>query len=237
MEKPKEILAIIPARAGSKRLPKKNTRLLNGIPLINYSLDAASKSKYITKIVVLTDDQEVAKRAIDHNSEIEIIEEPEELTKDHVPAIKFIKYTIDYLKKEKNYNPDIIIVLQATTPLRKGEHIDEGIKLLISTKADSVVGVREVSEPPEWMYSIKDQNKLKKITKEIAQNFQQSKKLYILNGAFYGFTPTSFKKFDTYLFGGDIRGYIMDLESSIDIDKRLDFQIAETVIKDRSKNR
>lgn len=228
----KEVLAIIPARGGSKRVLKKNTKLLAGKPLIDYTLETALNSKYVTRSVLMTDDPACIERSNRFQKQ-EVLYEPPELATDNVPAIKYVGHALKVLTGEL-YRPDAIVVLQPTSPLRTKRHIDEGLELLFNTKADSVVGVKPISEPPEWMYQLKDQEKLEKRIEGNAQNSQQAKKLFILNGAFYGFTPESFQKFDTYLFGGDIRGYVMSQEDSIDIDEEIDFLVAESILKSRN---
>jgi CMP-N,N'-diacetyllegionaminic acid synthase len=123
MYKEKSFLAIIPARGGSKRLPNKNILNLAGKPLIEWSIDAALKSKYIDKVVVSSDDENILKIAKD---KCDIIKRPKELATDTASSIDVIKHVLDNLEKKYDY----IVLLQPTSPLRNEKHIDEAIEFL-----------------------------------------------------------------------------------------------------------
>ena len=148
-----EIIALIPARGGSKGIPKKNIKNLRGKPLISYSIGSAKKTKYINKVVVSTEDKEIAE--ISREYDAEIIERPEELAEDESSTIDTILHALEVLRAE-NYNPDIIILLQPTSPLRNAEDIDSAIELFLNSDCESVVSVCEVEHPPHWCFEIEE---------------------------------------------------------------------------------
>ena len=131
-----EILALIPARSGSKRLPNKNNMLFKGTPMITLPIEQARDSKYITRTVVVTDDSVSASIARQYHCEI--INEPQYLAKDDVAMKEVVKWTLEHLQKYESYKPYYFILLQPSSPLRTVEDIDSAIKLMIDKDADSV---------------------------------------------------------------------------------------------------
>ena len=159
MIKNKKIIAIIPARGGSKGVPRKNIKLLNGKPLISYSIRAALKSKFIDRVIVSTDDKEIAEIAKRYKAEVPYLR-PAELAQDTSPTLPVLQHAVKYLEEKENYKTDLIVLLQPTTPLILASDIDSAIKQLIKTKTNSCVSICEISERPEWMYIFKG-NKIK----------------------------------------------------------------------------
>jgi CMP-N-acetylneuraminic acid synthetase len=141
--------AIIPARGGSKDIPKKNIKPLRGKPLITYTIDYAKKSRCINKVVVSTEDEEIAE--ISRKYGAEVMERPENLAKGESPTIDVIFHVLKILKM-KNYNPDIVVLLQPTSPLRSAKDIDNAIKLFLDSDCESVVSVYAVKHPPYWSF-------------------------------------------------------------------------------------
>ena len=133
------IIAIIPARGGSKGIPRKNIRLLAGKPLIAYSIETALKSKYINRVVVSTEDDEIAEISKKYGAEV--IERPEELATDSAPTEPVIEHVLERLKEQEYYKPDLIILLQPTSPLRTGKHIDEALDMFSKGHFNSVLSV------------------------------------------------------------------------------------------------
>ena len=127
------ILAIIPARGGSKGIPHKNIQNLAGKPLIAYTIIAAKKSKLIDKIVVSTDDKKIAKISEACGIEVPFLR-PKNISKDNSSTIEVVKHTLEFLRTNQDYIPDMIIVLQPTSPLRTTRLIDNAIKILRRTK-------------------------------------------------------------------------------------------------------
>lgn len=143
MYRSKTYLAIIPARGGSKRLPKKNLLKFHNKPLIAWSIEAGVKSKYIDKVIVSSDNDKILNVSKDYGSNI--IKRPKKFSNDKSKIFHTIKHVLD---REKKY--DYVVLLQPTSPLRNYKHIDEAIKFLNTKKADAIISVREVNHNPLW---------------------------------------------------------------------------------------
>jgi len=226
------ILAIIPARGGSKGTPRKNVRLLCGKPLIAYTIEAALSSKLIDRVVVSTEDEEIAKVSKKYGAEV--LERPEELAQDDTPSLPVYQHAIRYLEEVKDYHPEIIVVLQPTSPLRIVEDIDRAIEEFLEAKYDSIASVCEVEHPPQWMYTLAG-NRLKPVIKDAEKvvRRQDAPKVYRLNGAVYVTSRDIIMK-ENRVLGRDTKAYIMPLERSIDIDTELDFKLAELLMRERN---
>lgn len=223
------ILAIIPARGGSKRLPKKNILEINGKPLISYTIEASLKSKYITKTIVTSDDDEILNIAQHYGSEI--IKRPAELASDTATSFDAIEHTI--LNQKKSY--DYIILLQPTSPLRTSKHINEAIELLIEKNADAVISTCEVGHPVQWNIKLKKDLDMSEFIQNIdTKRSQEQEKHYRLNGAIYIANVHKLLKEKSFFFKENIYTYIMPKANSIDIDDKIDFLIAEVIIKENS---
>ena len=221
----KTFLAIIPARGGSKRLPRKNVLDLCGKPLIAYTIEAALKSKYIDKVIVSSDDEEILN--ISKKNEADIIKRPIDLANDTATTFDTIKHTIDNFEKY-----DYIVLLQPTSPLRNEKHIDEAIQLLEEKNADSIISVCEMDHSPLWSNTLpKDGNMSNFLKDEILNKRSQDlEKYYRLNGAIYICKTDLLLKEKSFFLKENIFAYIMDRRSSVDIDEKIDFLIAEIVI-------
>jgi CMP-N,N'-diacetyllegionaminic acid synthase len=138
-----EILGLLPARGGSKSIPRKSIALLAGKPLLAYTCEAAKTSRYDLRLVLNTDDDAIATIGHKYGIEVPFIR-PANLAQDETPMIDVLMHSIKWFKAHENYSPDIVVLLQPTSPLRRAEHIDAGIDLLFETGADTVVSVIEV---------------------------------------------------------------------------------------------
>lgn len=223
-----KIVAIIPARGGSKGIPKKNIKLLDGKPLISYTIEHAKKSKYINKVVVSTEDGEIAEISKKYGAEV--IKRPEELAKDESPTIDAIFHVLEVLKSEK-YSPDIVILLQPTSPLRTAEDIDNAMELFSNSDCESVVSVCGVEHPPHWSSKI-EKGYLKPLfgEKNLGMRRQDFNNVYMANGAVYISTPQMLYKYNGF-HCDCTTPYIMPIERSIDIDNAIDFMLSELVMK------
>ena len=223
-----EILAIIPARGGSKGLPRKNIRLLNGKPLIAYTIEEAKKSKYISRVIVSTEDDEIAK--VSNKYGAEIIKRPLELAKDDTPTVDVVLHVLDVLKVQ-SVKPDIVVLLQPTSPLRTSQDIDNAIKLFIENNCESVVSACEIEHSPYWSFKIED-GYLKPVFGEsyLKKRRQELPKVYMPNGAIYITTPDILRKYRSFYCKKTLP-YIMPPEKSIDIDNELDFLLAELLVQ------
>ena len=222
----KSILAIIPARGGSKGLPCKNILPLVDIPLIVWSIEAARESKYIDKFIISTDDQKIAEVSKKYGALVPFIR-PAELSTDSANLNDVILHSLDEIKDSY----DIIIVLQPTSPLRQAKDIDQGLDFMMDKKALSAVSVCKSHKPVEWNYHIKKNGiivpiSLPKIDSTNRQRFQTT---YIPNGALYMININYFKKVKSF-YTDLTYGYIMPPERSIDIDTELEFFIAKAMI-------
>lgn len=221
----KTFLAIIPARGGSKRLPRKNILDLCGKPLISYSIEAGLKSKYISKVVVTSDDKEILE--ISRELGVTIIDRPLELANDTATTFDAIEHTI---KNIEHY--DYIILLQPTSPLRNENHIDEAIELLEIKNANAVVSVCEMEHSPLWSNTLPEDSNMNNFLREEVLNkrSQDLEKYYRLNGAIYICKTDELLRNKSLFLKDNIFAYKMDKKYSIDIDDKLDFLIAQNLM-------
>ena len=226
MYKNKTFLAVIPARGGSKRLPRKNVLDLNGKPLISWSIEAGLKSKYIDNVIVSSDDEEILEVSNIFNANT--IKRPDILASDSATTFDALKHVIENVKKY-----DYIILLQATSPLRNETHIDEAIELMMLKDADAVVSVCEMDHSPLWSNTLDDSLTMKNFLKDEVLNkrSQDLDKYFRLNGAIYICNIEKFLQEKSIFLKDNIFAYKMNRESSIDIDEKIDFQMAEFLQK------
>lgn len=233
----KKIVAIIPARGGSKGVPLKNIKLLGGKPLITWTICEASKSNYIDKIIVTTDSLEIAEICENVGAEVPFIR-PKKLALDDTPSSDVILHSLDWLAKNEKIEYDLFILLQPTSPFRKSEQIDNALDLFILNHTkDCLISVREVDENPYWMKIIDDKYFLKNFIKQNNNHTrrQDLPKIYITNGAIYIMNISDFLLHGSFNTDKTMP-FIMDQESSIDIDTEIDFKLAELIIKEKKKN-
>ena len=223
----KTFLSIIPARGGSKRLPRKNVLDLAGKPLIAWSIEAGLQSKYIDKVIVTSDVDEIL--AISKEFGSETIKRPEELASDTATSFAAIKHTIENIDRF-----DYIVLLQPTSPLRMAQQIDEAIKLLESKKADAVVSVCEMDHNPLWSNILPDDGNMNSFIRDEVKNkrSQDLKKYYRLNGAIYICKTDKLLDEKSFFIKDNIFAYYMDRKSSVDIDEQIDFKLAECLINE-----
>ena len=209
-----EILAIIPARGGSKGIPFKNIIKIEKKPLLYYTVNAALKSKLITRTIVSTDNEKISKIAKFYGSEV--IKRPEKLSDDKIGLEPAINHVLDSLKEQENYVPKLIIILQNTSPLRNSYHIDGALKLLIKNKFDSVLsGFSYYSFL--WNYKKNDSVKSVSYDPKKRPNHQNMKEQLYENGALFASTLDAFKRSNCRI-SGKIGFYKMPIELSYNID-------------------
>ena len=227
MYKNKTFLAIIPARGESKRLPKKNILSLNNKPLIAWSIEAGLKSKYIDKVIVTSDNDEIISIAQKFGSNT--IKRPIELANDTSTTFEAIKHTMDNIDNKYDY----VILLQPTSPLRDEQHIDQAIELLKHKNADAIISVCEMDHSPLWSNTLpKDENMSNFLNKEILNKRSQDLELYYrVNGAIYICETNKLLEEKSLFIKENLYAYKMDRKSSIDIDEEIDFKIAESILK------
>ncbi len=228
MLKGKKVLAIIPARKGSKRLPNKNILDLNGKPLIAWTIEAAKESRYIDRIIVSTDSGVIAGISKKFGAEVPFIR-PKELAGDTASSIDVIIHVINSLK-DMGETFDYLILLQPTSPLRIAQDIDKAFEMLNnSTKA--IVSVCETEHPPLWSNTLPDDLSMKDFIRPEMRNIrsQDLPKYYRLNGAIYIADVNYLINCHGFL-GQHTKAFIMPQERSIDIDDEIDFILCKVIV-------
>ena len=233
-KKSNRIIAIIPARGGSKGVPRKNIRILGGKPLIAHTIETAQKSSLIERVFVTTDDEEIAPVARLYGAEVPFLR-PKELAEDDTPADPVLKHCLEYLLKHENLIPEIIVWLEPPTPFRTVAEVDEAIKLFQSDlEADSLRAVCLPRQNPFKMWTIDGKYLKPLITTENGVVFhsgprQKTKTVYWQNGSIFLLRHSSFKRFGNF-YGEKILPFVVESEKSIDIDTEEDFRLAEYYI-------
>ncbi|WP_419875566.1 cytidylyltransferase domain-containing protein [Candidatus Pristimantibacillus sp. PTI5] len=225
----KKILALIPARGGSKGIPRKNIRVVQDKPLIAWTIDEARKSKYIDRVVLSSEDEEIIKVAAEWGCDIPFVR-PLHLAEDDTPGIDPVLHAMDQLPEY-----DFVVLLQPTSPLRSVEDIDGAIEYCFSKKALCCVSVCESSETPYWMYKVIDGNLQPLISNNEIKYVrrQDLPPIYILNGAIYIADCNWLKESKSFLADESI-AYVMDSTRSLDIDNEIDFVLLEHYLSLRS---
>ena len=230
-----KILAIIPARGGSKGIPDKNMRKIAGKPLIEYTINAAKSSKLINKIIVSTDSKKIANFSKSKGIEVPFLR-PNNLSKSNSSTIDVINHTINFLKKYENYIPDVITILQPTSPLRTVNILDKSIKLLKNSQlSSSILGVVKVKNHPFLCFELK--NSFLKPFKSNFKKYSQRQKFptfYYPTGSIYTFWYKTLENYGN-IYGSNIKPMLIDVENSIDIDTPYDLFQAEMRIKNWDK--
>jgi len=226
----KKILAIIPARGGSKRLPRKNILPLAGKPLIAWTIEAAIESAYIDKVIVSTDDTEIGAVAESYGVDMPFYR-PAYLSSDTATSIDVVLHAIDKLSETNEYY-DLIVLLQPTSPLRGSEHINQAFIEYVEKKAVSIVSVCKTEHSPIWCNTLPLNNSMTGFLPSEFKNMrsQDLPTYYRLNGAIYISSVDNLKKTKSFIEGEKAFASIMATEKSIDIDELIDFQIAEMLI-------
>ena len=225
-----EILAIIPARGSSKGIPNKNTRLFGGQPLIAHTIIQARQSKMISRVVVSTDSKTIAAVAKRFKAQVPFLR-PAKLATDKSRVVDAVVHLLNKLKKDENYQPDYVILLQPTSPLRTVQDIDQAIKMLLVKKADGLVSVRETEQ---LLYTRDRRGFLhlvssKKFLK--SPNRQQLPPTYKLDGSMiYIMKTSSFLKQKTFL-PKKVLGYMIPRWRAVDLDEAQDFVVGEMIYK------
>lgn len=223
------MIAIIPARGGSKGLPRKNIRDLLGKPLIAYTIDAALSAKCIHRVVVTTDDREIAGIARLQGAEVPFLR-PENLAQDTSRAVDVYNHALLELEHCGERIEEFCVLLP-TSPLRTAWHIDEAFGLFRDNNADSVLSVTAYDHPIFWALEKAEDRRIRQMFPEANnKNRQELPEIVRPNGAIYIFTRSFFSRGIGY-FGERSFGYEMRQEDSIDIDTEMDLRLAEFILK------
>ncbi len=221
-----DVVAIIPARGGSKGLPHKNVRPLLGEPLIAHTIRQSLNSQRVSRTIVSTDDEEIATISIQYGAEV--IERPTEISGDSASSEKALRHVLDELQNSESFAPDLVVFLQCTSPVRRRHDIDRAIKSLIDSGTDSLLSVcrfhrfiwrAEDGVPVSQNYDYRN--------RQLRQNLSPE---FMENGSIYVFKPWVLREFDNRL-GGKIQLYEMDYFSSFEIDTLEDFILCEAILQ------
>lgn len=230
------ILALIPARGGSKGIKRKNIVDLNGKPLISYTIEEALKSKYIDddNIWCSTDNKEIASKAKEFGAKIPFMR-PKKYAHDDSSSVSVALHALNYAKKN-NIKFDSLMLLQPTSPLRTVEDINSSIEMMIEKNADAVVSITKPNILPFNMKYLDEDGTIRNYTKKQYNRRQNMPdNIYGTNGAIYLVKPRILYNKNSFL-GDKNYGYVMNKEKSIDIDSDYDLKIAKLLLKDRNSS-
>ncbi len=224
--------AFIPARGGSKRLPGKNIKDLNGKPLIAWTIEAALQSASVDRVIVSTEDQEIAAVAQQWGAEVPFIR-PETLATDRTSTQVVITHALEVLQEKEGATPDYIVLLQPTSPLRKFDQIEQAIRFLKQKEGDAVVSVCESDHSPLWANTLPEDLSMEHFIREEVKGkrAQELPVYYRLNGAIYIIKTSTFLQTMTFMPEEKCYAFIMNQLNSVDIDNDIDFIMAESIIK------
>lgn len=225
-----DIIAIIPARGGSKGVLRKNLRHICGRPMIEYTMAAAAQSRWLSRTVVSTEDEEVA--SLCREAGFDVLLRPDELAQDDTPMIAVIRNVLAQVSKQQDSLPEAAVLLQPTSPLRQSSHIDAAIALFLAEKPDSVVSVTEVPHQyhPHFQFCIEEDLELRlhrgRPLSDLPTRRQDLSTTFRPNGAVYVFRSDLVFDRNT-IYGERCLAYLMSPELSLDIDSEEDLFLAE----------
>jgi N-acylneuraminate cytidylyltransferase len=219
------VLGIIPARGGSKGIPRKNLRLVGGKPLLRWTIEAASRSRYIDRLIVSSDDAEIMAAAKDLHCEP--FKRPAELARDDTPGIAPVLHALAVLPSF-----DWVVLLQPTSPLRSAEDIDGSIEACALHGGNACVSVALARETPYWMFRMDGDRRLRPVLPEsqLPDRRQDAPPVYVLNGAVYVARSAWLKESKSFVTA-ETRGYPMPGERSVDIDTEQDLHLVELMLQ------
>jgi len=216
------VLGLIPARGGSKAVPRKNLRELAGKPVLAWTVDAALACPSLDRVVVSTDDDEIADVARACGADVPFAR-PAELANDDTPDLPVYRHALETLGEEF----DVVAWLRPTAPLRTADDIAAAVLLLEEAGADCVRPVCQAEHSPYWMGRVED-GRLVPLLDHVPAQRQLLPPVYRLNGAVDAVRCAAV---GAELFGGDVRAYVMPRERSVDLDTELDFLLAEALLR------
>lgn len=220
------VLALVPARGGSKGIPRKNIKLFGGKPLIAWTIEVALRSRSIDAVVVSTEDEEIAEVACRWGAQVPFLR-PAELAQDATPGIDPVLHALEQLPAF-----DAVLLLQPTSPLRTTDDIDQCIELAQELGAPSVVSVSEPEKHPYWMYRLREDQRLQTfIDAPQVSCRQELPRIYALNGALY-FALSGWLQQRRAFITEETAAYVMPRERSLDLDSMIDWKLAELLLRE-----
>ncbi len=236
-----KVLAVIPARGGSVRVPRKNVKILFGKPLIAYAIETAKKAELVDRVIVSTDDQEIKDVALQSGAEVPFTR-PAHLAED-VPTEDVVIHAIEWLNKNEQYFPDIVVCLEPPKIFRKATHIDQCVQRIIADKTiDSAITINNVrGNRPEWMLRVKQSGLIEPYTDYFKEQgkallkfpaSQEFEQLYQCNGIVFACRVETLYKYKS-LVGEKCTGIEVDTKDIFDLDYPDDFELCELLMKKR----
>lgn len=226
----KSVLAILPARGGSKGLPGKNIKPVGGKPLIAWTIEAAQQSKFIDRVILSSEDEDIINVAKQYGCDVPFVR-PVELAQDDSSAIDTVLHALHLLP-----HYDITVLLQPTCPLRTAADIDSTISNMFAKKARSCVSVTTPDKSPYWMYTTSRYGRLKTLLDNelAAKQRQELPEVYVLNGAVYAICTDYLMNTRNFVPDGTVP-YVMSKEHSVDVDYQIDLELVEFLLEKKQK--
>lgn len=227
------ILGLVPARGGSKAIPRKNLALLTNKPLIAWTVEVAIESGSLDRLVISTDDPEIAQVGKKLGAEVPFLR-PTELATDTSTSMDVILHAIRWFDENESYRPDFVLLLQPTSPLRTVTDIRKSIELAFAKRADSVVSVCETHQHPLWMKGVNEEGKLVDLYPQSSAptRRQDLPSVFALNGAIYLALRTFLLSERTFI-SDCTYAYVMPENRSLDVDTPWDLHLADLILRDR----
>ncbi|MBV9578798.1 MAG: acylneuraminate cytidylyltransferase family protein [Chloroflexi bacterium] len=233
------VLAVVPARGGSKGVPRKNLQLLGGRPLVAHAVDVGRQAKLVSRVLCSTDDPEIARVAREAGAEVPFLR-PSELAQDTTEDWPVFVHALDWLEEHANWVPEVIVNLRPTSPLRTARHVDDAIGLLLQTGTDSVKAICLARQHPHKMWLLQDNAEIQPF---LQTPFRASRgpdvpraelqDVYWQNGV-VDVTRHAVIREQKVMIGRRVAGLVTELDESIDIDTPLDLALAELLMARRA---
>lgn len=229
----KSVLGIVPARGGSKRVPRKNIREIAGKPLIYYTIEAARKSKVINRLIVSSDSPEIIEYARSQDVETPFTR-PEEISSDSALSVDVALHAIDYIEKHEQQTYGYVCLLEPTCPFRKTDDIDSALNKLIDSDFDSLIGLIPTSPPCRVRY-IENGEVIMPYKNEyidFMKNKSKYPQAYVPGGGIFCAKVEEMRQ-EHHISPGKIMPYVFDCYNALDIDTVEEFKIAECLLKEK----
>lgn len=238
----KKTIGIIPARGGSKSIPRKNIKPFLGRPLIAWAIETLQKSGVCNRIIVSTDDDEIAATARTYGAEVPFMR-PEEFAVDTAPMLGVLQHAVTWLRDRDSYVPDYVILLEPTSVGKRPFHVLGVLNKLIKTNADSVFTVSELAPDlnPYWQLKLDEDERVSLFMGGPMKNVIRRKqdlpvKTFCWDSAVYAFKPDVLFSSEPSFYGDDVRGFITDPKYALDLDVPEDWPVAEARVKQLLKS-
>ena len=226
------ILGVVLARGGSKEVPRKNLLKLGNKTLVDLAIQSANESKLLTRTIFSTDDDEILDIAIKAGAYAPFIR-PAKFAQDNSSTFSVVKHAVEWLEINEKWMTDIVVILQPTTPFRRGSHIDAAIEILLKQDADAVITVKKPDYPPHWMVEMDLNHKLTNLIQG-GNRFlrrQETPEVYQPAGLVYAFKYNLLSSMDTLLPFGNTRGLVVSESEAINIDTLMHYELAKIYYK------